>query len=441
MTQHLERILVHPSRRFLMTESGMPFFWLADTAWELIHRCSREEIDFYLRTRSQQGFNVIQTVVLAEMDGLRTPNVEGHLPLNAEDPTQPNEQYFGLVDFVIERAAEYGLYVALLPTWGDKVAVMWGKGPVVFNDQNAYQYAEFMAQRYASATNLIWMLGGDRPMRHEENDWRSVWRAMALGIRSVLGAQALITYHPTGDRSLADGAVLAHAEDWVDLVTFQSGHSARNTPCWEMMDELYSRVPSKPVLDAEPNYEDHPVAPWPVWNPENGYFRDEDVRRSLYRSVFAGGCGVTYGHHFIWQFYAPGRAAVNGGNELIPWREAILRPAAKQARYLKELMLSHPFFTRRPCQGLLASSPGEGGEHVRACRDTQGMWGMVYFPCAGQAVELNLSKLTVPLKASWFNPRTGAATEAGQYSCDTVQLFTSPLEDGPDWVLVLDTIR
>jgi hypothetical protein len=35
-------------------------------------------------------------------------------------------------------------------------------------------------------------------------------------------------------------------------------------------------------LDAEPNYEDHPVNPWPKWNTDSGYYRDYDVRKQLY---------------------------------------------------------------------------------------------------------------------------------------------------------------
>ncbi len=36
-SQHLSRITVDPGGRFLDTENGRPFFWLGDTAWELIH--------------------------------------------------------------------------------------------------------------------------------------------------------------------------------------------------------------------------------------------------------------------------------------------------------------------------------------------------------------------------------------------------------------------
>ena len=39
----LKRIRVSNNKRFLVTQDGKPFFYLADTAWELFHRTDREQ--------------------------------------------------------------------------------------------------------------------------------------------------------------------------------------------------------------------------------------------------------------------------------------------------------------------------------------------------------------------------------------------------------------
>jgi hypothetical protein len=39
----LPRLEVSPDHRSLRTITGQPFFYLADTAWELFHRLTREE--------------------------------------------------------------------------------------------------------------------------------------------------------------------------------------------------------------------------------------------------------------------------------------------------------------------------------------------------------------------------------------------------------------
>ena len=85
----LPRLRVSDNQRFLQTVDGQPFFWLADTAWELFHRASREEAIRYLDTRAAQGFTVIQAVALAEFGGLDVPNAYGHLPLADQNPTRP----------------------------------------------------------------------------------------------------------------------------------------------------------------------------------------------------------------------------------------------------------------------------------------------------------------------------------------------------------------
>src|SRR5436190_13794254 len=88
------RLKVSENKRFLVTEDGKPFFWLGDTAWELFHRLNREEADLYLKTRAEQGFTVIQSVALAEFDGLTVPNAYGDKPLTDNDPLKPVEAYF-----------------------------------------------------------------------------------------------------------------------------------------------------------------------------------------------------------------------------------------------------------------------------------------------------------------------------------------------------------
>ena len=79
------RLKVSINKHFLQYEDGTPFFYLADTGWEMLHRLNKEEIDFYLKTRRDQGFNVIQTVILSEFDGLTEPNAYGALPFAGKD--------------------------------------------------------------------------------------------------------------------------------------------------------------------------------------------------------------------------------------------------------------------------------------------------------------------------------------------------------------------
>lgn len=81
---------------------------------------------------------------------------------------------------------------------------------------------------------------------------------------------------------------------------------------WELFHRLnredYNRQPVKPVLDGESLYEDHPVS----FKAKNfGHSIASDVRRPLYWNLFTGVFGHTYGHHSVWQMWAPPRTPVN----------------------------------------------------------------------------------------------------------------------------------
>ena len=219
--QDLPLLKISDDSSYIVTAQDEPFFWLGGTAWELIHRLDREEVDMYLTDRANKGFTVIQTVVLAELDGLNTPNAYGDKPLINNDPTTLNEAYFKHVDYVLNKADELGLYVGLLPTWGDKFNKRRGAGPEIFNPVNAQRYGKILAKRYLNHNNLIWILGGDRPLENEKH--YEIIRAMASGIREV-DPKHLITFHPIGGKKATD-----YLDDpWLDFDMCQSGHSRKS---------------------------------------------------------------------------------------------------------------------------------------------------------------------------------------------------------------------
>ena len=458
----LPRLRVHAQNSHLLeTDDGQPFFLLGDTAWELFHRLTRAECDFYFANRSAKGFNLICSVALAEFDGLRVPNAEGEVPFHDLDPRRPNEAYFAGMDARIEMAAAHGLYVGLLPTWGDKLTAPWGDGPRIFHaddTETARDYGLHLGRRYRDAANILWILGGDRPPRlaeiapswpypwkagfTPETDWTPLWRAMAAGISEGTGDRALFTYHPQGGPLSTSHAL--HHESWLSINMVQSGYGGgHDVPVWDWIERDYALTPEKPTLDSEPNYEDSPVNPWPVFDPTNGYFDAYDVRKQCYRSVFAGGCGVIYGNHAVWQFWEEGRENINHADRY--WRDALDRPGAFQVGFLRRLIESRSAAERIPAASLLASDAGTGGTRLCAAQGAGGEYALVYVPTAGQAITIRMDELAGPnVRAAWFDPRTGRELEViGEYSASGTQDFVTPkieTDDAPDWVLTLDSV-
>ncbi|MBQ3592097.1 MAG: DUF4038 domain-containing protein, partial [Clostridia bacterium] len=201
----MQTLRVHTDRRHLETASGDRIYLIGDTAWELFHALNREEAAFYLRTRASQGYNMIQAVVLAELDGLETPNAHGRFPLRKNaagdwDPALPDTEgdysYFDHVEYIVSLAEELGLYIGMLPTWGDKYNRIWGKGPEVFTEENAFVYGRFLGERFRHHDNLLWILGGDRPLTDEGH--HRIIDAMDRGLKAGDGGRFLMTFHPCG---------------------------------------------------------------------------------------------------------------------------------------------------------------------------------------------------------------------------------------------------
>lgn len=428
----MQGLKISANKRFLCQEDGAPFFWLGDTAWELFHRLSLEEAERYFQIRGKQGFTVTQIVALAEFDGLTEPNYYGRVPLlkngaGEYDPclwdTQGPNSYWDHVDAVLDLAEKYGIYVAFVATWGDKYFKAHGVGPVIFNPENARKYGRMLGKRYGGRNNLIWVMGGDRCLSAYGHF--KINEALALGLKEGEKKRHLITCHPAGEQTSSQ---YFPTEDWIDFHMVQSGHGRRNIENYRLIGLDYGRIPVKPVLDAEPRYEDHPVG----FNPENGYFDEADVRQALYWSVFAGGFGVTYGHHSVWRMnrefspYFP-----------LTWEEAMERPAACQVRHLKDLMLRYSFFDRIPCQEIVAKNY-EGANYIAATRGEN--YALFYAP-NGMDIAVDLDQMEAGLiTAKWFSPRTGETADIGRLQACGQKVFSPPARGrDQDRVLCLES--
>ncbi len=418
----MHMLKVTANSRYLQTDDGRPFFYLGDTAWELLHRLTLTEAKEYFRVRAEQRFNVIQMVVLAEFDGLTEPNRNGDLALIDVNPLHPNKAYFVHVDAVIQEANKQGLTVGLLPAWGDKVNKAWGAGPEIFNPENAAVYGEWLGNRYRNVKNLLWINGGDRKM--DTPAQKETFRALAHGLRKGDEGNHLITFHPQGGRSSSEDF---QEDDWLAFNLIQSGHHARDIDNTTMIERDYHLQPIKPTLDDEFNYENHPVN----WKNDTGRFRDYEVRLSAYRSVFAGGCGICYGCQDVWQFFDSARHPAIAYADT-PWHEAVQFSGAWQMQHLRKLMESVPFTTGSPAQQRIVGDPARS-------RVTAGTgYLFAYLPIGGK-MQLNLDGVRLGnASVSWFDPRTGITIPAGAATAGSSHIFTAPSSGlYNDWVLTL----
>jgi hypothetical protein len=451
------RLVVSSNGHYLQCEDGTPFFWLGDTGWELIHRLRREEAVNYLKTRKEQGFNVIQTVLVSEFDGLTVPNAYGSLPFIDRDPTrlkitsgndttkESEYDYWDHADFIITKAAELGMYIGLLPCWGEYVIPREGRA-IFSTETQAYTYGNNLGKRFREQKNIVWILGGDR-LPDERSNGLNLWRAMAKGIADGTNgtnnlngktdySTTLMTYH-----CYVSSSVWFQKDDWLDFHMWGSYHSDYSIArAYEQAFIDWNMPDPKPTINAEPAYEEHAVN----WLENNGNFTSYDIRQIAYWSVFAGACGHTYGCNPVWQFYDKGRKPITFVHSY--WQQALNDEGASQMKYLKNLIESRPMFERMPDQSILVKGEGSGSNHCVATRGNSYLF--VYLP-TGYPVTIQMGNISGDsIKAWWYNPRNGKAITVGEYRNSGRVEFTPPgisreLEwlktgRGCDWVLVLD---
>jgi len=215
----LPLLQVSANKRFFQTADGKPFFWLGDTGWLLFVKCSREEAVHYLDTRQQQGFNVVQAMVLHT---LSVKNVYGDAALVNNNIATPRltpgdnvddsaaYDYWDNIEFVVQEAAKRGIYMALVPVWGSNVK----SGNVTV--EQAAAYAKFLAERFKKYSNIIWLNGGDI----NGGEMTDVWNAIGKTLKQF-DPEHLITFHPRGRYISSDWF---QQEPWLDFNMFQSGH-------------------------------------------------------------------------------------------------------------------------------------------------------------------------------------------------------------------------
>jgi len=432
--------LLHISRdkRHIIYQDGSPFFYLADTVWELFHRYKREEVDQLFENRAEKGFTAIQACVMSLHDTLRSPNHYGHLPLKNMDPTTPDERYFAHVDYVVDKAESLGLFIAMLPTWGDKVAKKWGSGPEIFDRKNAYAYGEFIAKRYKGRP-VIWVNGGDR----DPSGYEDVWNALGNGLRSGSAGKNLITGHFSASKGFRSSSRYFHKQPWLDINMAYSGHYW-DFPVHELIEHERNRKPSKPVFDGEPKYENHPyIGDGSGFNANPGAWDgitragSQQIRQPAYWAMLAGACGHAYGCNDIWQKYDLKENPTTYANT--HWKHALHFEGSYQMGLMRRFFESRPWQELRPDNSIIVKGQMSGRSHIQAAIALNRSFAMAYIP-HGTPITINTSMLKAQsITSSWYSPKNGAWTIAKKKTAIGSVRFVPP-ESGniSDWVLVLD---
>jgi len=396
---------ISENKRYLTDQNNVPFLLQGDAAWSLIVALTKEEAEHYLKDRREKGFNTLM-VNLIEHRFCRNPprNVYGDEPFTEPgDFTAPNEKYFAHVDWVIEKAAEYGIQLLLAPIYlgYEGTDQGWFEEVIAAGPEKCLEYGRYLGDRYKDFDNIIWLMGGDRnpgPSLEHVN-------AVARGIKEY-DKHHLFTAHCAPETSAAYGYAGC---DWLDFNNAYSYQTVHRKVAAE-----YSRRPIMPVVLLESTYEgEHSSTPM-------------QIRRQAYWAILCGGFGHVFGNYPIWPF--------DSG-----WQAAMDAEGSVSMTYWGRLFRSLRWYELIPDQKqeLVVAGSGNpyGLDYLTAARTPDNSTIIAYMP-SSRTVTVDMSKISgSKAKAWWFDPQTGNATSLGEFQTTGLEYFTPPKEG--DWVLVV----
>src|SRR6266545_4642512 len=132
-------IRVSENGRYFVDAQDKPFYFLADTQWELFRRYSIDEAKLILENRKAKGFTVMMVMLTGVGPGTE-PNLAGERPWINNDPASPNPAYFDQVDAVLKLARENDLQLLIgiyHQTYGARMTL-----------DNARQWAAWATSRF-----------------------------------------------------------------------------------------------------------------------------------------------------------------------------------------------------------------------------------------------------------------------------------------------------
>jgi hypothetical protein len=444
VTSPKQFMTLDPTGRFLINSiTNRPVFITGDSAWSLITQLSNEDVEVYLSDRASRGFNYIWCAAADNYYQSNAPkNFYGEVPFNGPDFSSENPKYWAHVDYVMQRAAGYGITVALDPGFVGLNSSVGYLASYQKSPNNLMEaYGAFLGDRYKDSPNLIWALGGDVD---PQTGVVPKLTKLAQGIRSRDKVHLIVAEGKPQSAALDTFA----GTTWMDL-NWLYFHTT-NAPSGAASN--YYRSPWLPPFQGEGWYEnDHAINPLQLR--EQGYW-------SVLSGAYLGNGG--FGNDPMWYF--------NGGPEVQPgepkWKSQLGSPGSVAQTYLGKLFRSrehwklvpdvnHAVMTsgydsrtgfswaRESLRSFLRRAPYRLGDaSPAASRTSDGQTIVAYIPeGASDPVTIDMRRIVDQsnhAKAWWFNPRTGQTALIGTFSTGQVRKFIAP--DANDWVLIIDSL-
>jgi len=292
-------LTVSQNGRHLTDAKSRPFFYLADTGWQLFNKLTKEEAVYYLEDRRRKGFTAIQAQIISHFPGDAVSR-DGEPAFANKDLAKPRDAYFDHVQWVLNKAAEKGLLMVLSTAWFGYRQSGWYHQ---LTTDNARPYARYLTRRFKSFKNIIWIHAGDCKPGPKVD----AVRIMADILKKEAPHQLQTVHNGFNGSSVDDFGT----DDWLSInmtvavdpiETYSSTLSAYNR----------EHPRPLPVILGEPPY-------------ENERTDEYGLRSRAYWTLLSGGAGFAYGVIPVWNF--------DKG-----WQQALQAEGGTHMKHLKSLL-------------------------------------------------------------------------------------------------------
>ena len=423
-------VRVANDRRHFAHADGTPFFWLGDTWWMGFTKRLKWPEDFQqlAADRRDKGFTVVQIVA-----GLY-PDLPAFDKRGLSDAGFPWErlyarirpEYFDAADRRIQYLVEQGLTPCIFGCWGYHLP--W------LGTEKMKQHWRYLIARWG-ALPVVWCASGEQAMpwylsgnkEAETQQLRREWTEVIRSLRATDPFKRLVTTHPINNArdELLDATLL-------DFEMQQTGHGNPTEQHASKALAAWNRPPLVPVISGESRYEALEIKPM---------LHAREAREAFWAHLLNSGCaGHTYGVNGVWQVNLPdqrfGKSPTGNDWGGTPWREAMNLPGSTQLAHAKKFLLTLPWHQLAPATNVFTGATSAAATPDGRCA--------LAFAAKGQAVSVDLARLSGPATARWFDPTSGGlkAVEGSPFPGAGSRDFTPPSKNAAgesDWVLLLET--
>lgn len=435
-------IVASANQRYLVDQNGVPFLIMGEGSAQLLCQKIPSVFNQWLTDRAGKGFNAIWMHFITDQgiggntggltdDGIApfTGTINGSTIDGgpAYDLSTPNPTYFARIDSIIQAAALLGITVFCDTLDCDSYLQLFEANSTA----QVTAYASYLANRYKSFPNIVWMTGNDFQTWQNvpsDNQIASNIMSTIAGVDTAHLQTTELDYFISGS---LDDALLVPYTTLAGAYTYYPVYG-------KVLAEYNSSAKTAPVYLIESFYEG--INTFGI-TPSNLV-----MRKLAYWTVLAGGLGG-YFYGSQWYTFPTG------------WASDIDTVAVTHLGLWKAFFTSLPWYNLVPDQMNVIVTAGFGtptgvdqgdgygtgnvtsDNYITTAASADGTLLVSYLQVA-TTLTVNMTKLKGAVTARWFDPTNATyATIAGSPFADTgTQNFTSPGNNStgdPDWILML----